>query len=195
MRRILIATGNTKKGRELAEILGSTWSVSTLKDLAVVPEIVEDGLTFQENAVKKALTVAQVHEGLILADDSGLEVDALSGAPGVRSARFAGEPSNDARNNTLLLEKLQGLPVAKRGAQFHCVLALVEKGSLLKTFSGICRGQILNAPGGDGGFGYDPLFVPDGYSQTFAELPAATKHQLSHRGQAMRQLLSFLNDL
>ena len=192
MKKILLATGNVKKGVELAEMLGAGWSVQTLKDLPVVPEIVEDGLTFEANAVKKAMTLASVTDGLVLADDSGLEVDFLQGAPGVYSARFAGEPSNDDRNNALLLEKLKNVPDAQRTARFRCVIAMVRAGQLLGTFEGICHGRILQKYRGSGGFGYDPLFVPDGQAETFAELPAGIKNTISHRGKAMRSLQLFL---
>ncbi|MDR0532575.1 MAG: XTP/dITP diphosphatase [Verrucomicrobiales bacterium] len=193
MQEILLATANVKKGKELREILGEGWSVKTLKDFPQIPEIVEDGDTFEANAVKKALTLARLSDGLILADDSGLEVDALNGAPGIYSARYAGEPANDANNNALLLRNLADTPDARRGAQFRCVLALVKQGRHVQTFEGICRGRILHAASGENGFGYDPLFVPDGYEQTFAELPSEAKHQLSHRGKAMRQLFEFFN--
>ncbi|MDR2463297.1 MAG: non-canonical purine NTP pyrophosphatase, partial [Verrucomicrobiales bacterium] len=149
----------------------------------------------EANAVKKALALVTVSGGLILADDSGLEVDALDGAPGIFSARYGGEPADDGRNNALLLKNLDGVADGQRGAQFRCVLALVNGGRRIKTFEGICRGKILRAPRGANGFGYDPLFVPDGYAETFAELPAATKHTLSHRGRATRLLLDFLKQL
>ncbi|MDR1191241.1 MAG: RdgB/HAM1 family non-canonical purine NTP pyrophosphatase [Verrucomicrobiales bacterium] len=193
MQEILLATGNAKKGQELAELLGEGWTVWTLRDFPKVPPAIEDGDTFEANAVKKALALTITGSGLILADDSGLEVDALGGAPGIFSARYAGEPADDARNNALLLENLATVSDAERGAQFRCVLALVAGGKLFRTFEGICRGQILRTPRGTNGFGYDPLFVPDGYAATFAELPAATKHMLSHRGRATRQLLEFLH--
>ncbi|MDR1146901.1 MAG: RdgB/HAM1 family non-canonical purine NTP pyrophosphatase [Verrucomicrobiales bacterium] len=192
MREILLATGNAKKGRELAQLLGEGWAVRTLRDLPSAPAIIEDGLTFEANAVKKALTLAASSSGLILADDSGLEVDALGGAPGIFSARYAGEPADDARNNALLLDRLATVSDAARGAQFRCVLALAADGQLLRTFEGICRGRLLRAPRGANGFGYDPLFVPDGYAESFAELPAAVKHEVSHRGKAMRQLFEYL---
>ena len=145
--------------------------------------------------MKKALTLATVGGGLILADDSGLEVDALNGAPGIFSARYAGEHANDEKNNALLLENLAAVGDANRGAQFRCVLALVRDGRLERTFEGICRGKILRAPRVANGFGYDPLFVPDSYEETFAELPSLVKHDLSHRGKAMRLLLEFLKQL
>ncbi len=189
---LLIATKNEGKAREFREMLGPGWKVLTLADLPALPDVVEDGVTFEENAIKKALEIGQVKKSLVLADDSGLEVDALGGAPGVYSARFAGEPSNDAKNNALLLRKLMGVQVSKRGAQFRCVLALANGKKLLHTFEGICRGRILTLPKGRGGFGYDPLFVPEGYSESFAQLGAEAKHQLSHRGKAMALLLDYL---
>ncbi|MDD5261718.1 MAG: RdgB/HAM1 family non-canonical purine NTP pyrophosphatase, partial [Methylacidiphilales bacterium] len=182
---LLIATKNQGKAREFREMLGSGWKVLTMADLPGRPAVVEDGATFEENAIKKALEVGRMENCLVLADDSGLEVDALGGAPGVYSARFAGEPANDAKNNTLLLRKLMGVQVSRRGAQFRCVLALAKGKKLLHTVEGICRGRILTLPKGSGGFGYDPLFVPNGYSESFAQLGAEAKHQLSHRGKAM----------
>jgi len=189
---LLIATKNPGKAREFREMLGSDWTVLTALDLPGLPDVVEDGTTFEANAVKKALACVTPQADWILADDSGLEVDALHGAPGVFSARFAGTPSNDASNNALLLEKLDGVAGADRGAQFRCVLALVREGRLDRTFHGICRGRILQKPAGQGGFGYDPLFLPDGYLRTFAELDSEVKHRISHRGQAMQMLIAYL---
>jgi non-canonical purine NTP pyrophosphatase (RdgB/HAM1 family) len=193
MRKILIATANPGKAREFQEMIGQRWKVLTLKDLPVVPEIVEDGETFEANALIKANALVPYFAGPILADDSGLEVDALGGAPGVFSARYAGEQGNDAANNAKLLREMESVPDGRRGAQFHCVLAWVEEGRVRGTFGGICRGTIRREPRGKNGFGYDPLFVPEGLDQTMAELDPEQKHALSHRGKAMRKAVEELN--
>jgi non-canonical purine NTP pyrophosphatase (RdgB/HAM1 family) len=193
MRKILIATANQGKAREFQEMIGHSWQVHTLKDLPTVPEIVEDGNTFEANALIKATALVPYFDGPILADDSGLEVDALGGAPGVYSARYAGEHGNDAANNAKLLREMETVPDHRRGAQFHCVLAWVEEGRVRGTFNGICRGSILHQPLGKNGFGYDPLFVPEGLDQTMAELDPEQKHALSHRGKAMRKAVEELN--
>lgn len=193
MQSILIATANKGKAREFQEMIGHAWQVLTLKDLPQVPEIVEDGETFEANAVKKALALVPHFDGPILADDSGLEVDALGGAPGVYSARYAGEHGNDAANNLKLLEMLKNVAAPDRGAQFHCVLAWVDEGKVKGTFNGICRGSIRHEPRGTNGFGYDPLFQPEGLERTMAELTPEEKHALSHRGKAMQKAVEELN--
>jgi XTP/dITP diphosphohydrolase len=187
MPSILIATANKGKAREFQEMLGHAWDVKTLLDLPHVPEIVEDGETFAANALKKAQALRGIFDGPVLADDSGLEVDVLGGAPGVHSARYAGVHGDDAANNRKLLEALRGRLPAERGAQFHCVLCLVSAGEPDAYFEGICRGHILGEPRGTGGFGYDPLFLPDGFDRSMAELSSAEKHAISHRGRAMRR--------
>ncbi|MFU8779684.1 MAG: RdgB/HAM1 family non-canonical purine NTP pyrophosphatase [Kiritimatiellia bacterium] len=188
MQTILLATRNRKKLAELQALLADrsgTCRFVTIDDVdAQLPDVDEDGETFTANACKKALVLAQASGLLTLADDSGLAVDALGGAPGVRSARFAGEPSDDAANNALLLQKL--LLVHDRSAQFHCVLALATPDGRCATVAGVCKGHLREAPSGAAGFGYDPLFVPEGYTQTFAELGADVKHRVSHRAQALR---------
>jgi XTP/dITP diphosphohydrolase len=148
----------------------------------------ETGETFEENASLKALAASAHFEGWVLADDSGLEVDALGGAPGVRSARFSGEGATDASNRALLLEKLAGIPEDQRSARFRCVIALARGGEVLAHFSGSVEGAIIASEKGEGGFGYDPLFVPVGFSETFAELSAETKNRLSHRGRALAEM-------
>ena len=191
MQTILLATRNLKKLAELQGLLSETRAACrfvTIDDVAVrLPEVEEDGATFVENARKKALVLAAASGLLTLADDSGLSVDALAGAPGVRSARFAGEPCDDARNNALLLARMEG--VRERDAQFHCVLALADPSGRCETVAGICRGTLLGSLCGAGGFGYDPLFVPDGYRETFAALGAAHKQRISHRAVALRKAL------
>lgn len=191
---LLVATKNKGKAREFAELLGAGWTVQTLLDRPDLEEGVEDGATFEANAEKKARAVGrQVGPDVyVLADDSGLEVDALGGAPGVYSARYAGEPKSDARNNAKLVEALKGIAPEKRGAQFRCSLCLAKGDAVVATADGVCRGTLVLEPRaiGDFGFGYDPHFVPDesDRTKTFAEMPSEAKHALSHRGQAMRKM-------
>ena len=158
-----------------------------------LPEVEETGETFEANARLKALAASPHYEGWVLADDSGLEVDALGGAPGVRSARFAGDNADMAANRRLLVEKIRYQK--NRAARFRCVLALAKNGEVLRTFSGTIRGSIIDTERGDGGFGYDPLFVPEGAPRTFAEMSAEEKHLLSHRGRAMREVANFLRSV
>lgn len=192
MRRLLIATHNAHKTAEIRAMLGVEWEVT---DLSAYPEVAppeETGDTFAANAEIKALAATAVFSGLVLADDSGLEVDALGGAPGVRSARYAGEGAGDAKNRQKLLEALRELPEAPRTARFRCVLALARQGLVLRHFNGAVEGTLLAEERGEGGFGYDSLFVPDGYQETFAELPSEVKNQESHRARAMREALGYL---
>jgi len=188
MQTILLATRNRKKLAELQGLLsgsGTQCRFVTIDEVnASLPEVEEDGETFEANARKKAMVLAAASGLLTLADDSGLAVDALAGAPGVRSARFAGEPANDQRNNQYLLETLHG--VQDRAAQFHCVLALAMPDGRCQTVSGICRGALLQECSGTGGFGYDPLFVPEGYDRTFAEIGTDAKGRISHRAKALQ---------
>lgn len=156
------------------------------------PEPEESGGTFAENARIKAVQTSLRCPWLTLADDSGLEVDALGGAPGVRSARYAGQGAGDRANLELLLRNLEGVPMERRGARFRCVLAVARQGELLAEFEGKVEGRIALEPRGDGGFGYDPLFVPQGWELTFAQMDAAAKHALSHRGEAMRKFREWL---
>lgn len=183
---IVAATGNQHKVREMQQILGPLGiHVLGAAEAGGMPEVVEDGATFRENAVKKAVECARVLGQSVIADDSGLEVQALGGAPGVVSARYAGEGGNDGRNVRKLLGELRD--AADRRARFVCVIALVTPDAgLVGTAEGEVRGAITEGPRGDGGFGYDPVFVPDGYSETFAELPAEVKNRLSHRGNALK---------
>ena len=185
-KRLLVATRNPKKLREIQEILGASgMTLLSVADVAGdLPEVVEDGDTFEANAIKKAVTLARASGLLTLADDSGLEVDALGGAPGVYSARYAGEPSCDTANNRKLLGALEG--ASDRRARFRCVIALAVPDGRAATVDGRCEGRIADAPRGEGGFGYDPLFIPDGHARTFAELGSDVKHRISHRGAALR---------
>ncbi len=192
MRSLLIATKNAHKTAEIRAMLGDGWDVS---DLNAHPEIAapeETGATFAENAAIKALAASRLFAGLVLADDSGLEVDALAGAPGVRSARYAGEKATDADNRAKLLRELAGARGKARTARFRCALALAEAGAVCAAFDGTVEGVIINAERGDGGFGYDALFVPTGHCETFAQLPASVKNQLSHRAMALESARAFL---
>jgi XTP/dITP diphosphohydrolase len=222
IRRIIVATRNLHKSSEIAAMLGNSLHVSTLRDLINPPEVIEDQMTFTRNATKKAVTLAEWLANqnpqtpdattggvFILADDSGLEVDALQGAPGVYSARFAappGHPGNspDSENNAKLLQLLHNQP-RPWTARFRCVLALTplpsaapqnfsttclltEAEVATRIFEGACEGQIIPEAKGAHGFGYDPLFVPNGFSQSFAELGEETKNEISHRAAAMKKL-------
>ncbi|WP_334110527.1 XTP/dITP diphosphatase [Thermodesulfitimonas autotrophica] len=196
MKRIVVATTNRGKLREIEEILAPLGlSVTSLAAYPGFPEIEEDGATFEENAIKKAQFTAAFTGETALADDSGLEVDYLGGAPGVRSARFAGEPKNDAANNAKLLRLLAGVPWEKRTARFRCVIAVATPDGAVATAEGTCEGFILTEPRGTGGFGYDPLFYFPEYGKTFAELPPEVKNQVSHRGRALAKLKEVLASL
>lgn len=208
----LIATRNRHKAEEIIAFLGSLprFLLVTLRELPGLGELPEDGDTFAANATQKADGVLRFlrdtghrwsgSAGYVLADDSGLEVDALGGQPGVHSARFAflesGQPGNapDSENNAKLLRLLRDVPAPNQSARFRCVLALVRLSDPIepRLFDGACEGRIIEAPTGDGGFGYDPLFVPDGHPETFAELSPARKNEISHRARALAKLRDFL---
>ncbi|MFV0337207.1 MAG: RdgB/HAM1 family non-canonical purine NTP pyrophosphatase [Chthoniobacterales bacterium] len=195
MQTILLATRNTHKLREVSNILGTGFQIHGLNFLdkeTSFPEIEETGETFEENASLKAEAASLHFDGFVLADDSGLEVDALGGQPGVLSARFAGTHGDDAANNALLLKRLEAYDDVTRNARFRCALALAKNGKTLKTFSAAVEGAIANQPHGKGGFGYDPLFVPTGYNKSFAELGDQVKNKLSHRGRALAKLKAWL---
>jgi len=190
MQKLLVATGNSHKTDEIRAILGEDYVVSDLKAHPDLPEVEETGTTFLENATLKAVEVSKQVDGLILSDDSGLEVDALGGEPGVYSSRYAGEAGNDAANNKKLLHELQGED--SRTARFRCVMVLAQDGEVLASFDGAVEGRMLSELHGEGGFGYDPLFVPDGYHQTFSQLSEGIKNQLSHRAVAMEKVVAWL---
>jgi len=182
--KLLIATRNAGKLREIRAILDLPGvEIVGADEVPGLPDVVEDRDTFEGNATKKAVELAAASGLLTLADDSGLEVDALGGEPGVYSARYAGEPSNDAANNSKLLAALDG--VAHRTARFRCAIALATPDTKSATVDGRCEGRIGLEPRGDGGFGYDPLFIPDGHDQSFGELDPDVKHSISHRGAAL----------
>lgn len=188
---LLVSTRNAHKVSEIREILGSGFEVLDLSSIAGVGEVDETGVTFEENATLKALAVSGHFDGWVIADDSGLEVDALGGAPGVWSARFSGLGATDASNRALLLEKLEGVRGKERSARFRCVIVLARAGCKLAAFSGSVEGVIINQEKGAGGFGYDPLFVPEGHCETFAQLGAEVKNALSHRARALAGLLAW----
>ena len=190
MQKLLVATGNSHKTDEIRAILGEDYVVSDLKAHPDLPEVEETGTTFLENATLKAVEISKQVDGLILSDDSGLEVDALGGEPGVYSSRYAGEAGNDAANNKKLLHELQGEDI--RTARFRCVMVLAQDGEVLASFDGAVEGRMLSELHGEGGFGYDPLFVPDGYDQTFSQLSEGIKNQLSHRAVAMEKVVAWL---
>jgi len=189
---LLVSTRNAHKVGEIRAILGPRFIVSDLTSVPGVPEIEETGDTFEENAALKAVAASLYFDGWVIADDSGLEVDALGGAPGVRSARYAGEQADDAANNELLLRNLLPFQGPERSARFRCVIALARNGRKVAAFSGAIEGTIIESPRGDGGFGYDPLFVPDGRRDTFAQLGPGIKNGLSHRARALRALENWM---
>jgi XTP/dITP diphosphohydrolase len=189
MRHLLLATRNAHKAREFSEILGGDFVVRDLSDELEAPVIEETGSTFAENAILKAVGISRRFPALVVADDSGLEVDALDGAPGVFSARYAGPGATDAQNTARLLSELSAVSKERLPtARFRCVLAVARNGEVLGTFEGAIEGVIVDSPRGSSGFGYDPVFQPNGFAQTFAELSAAEKNQISHRARAIRLL-------
>lgn len=188
MHQFLLATRNTHKTREFAEILGDAFDVRDLTETPELPVVEETGFTFEANAILKAVETSKHVSGMVVADDSGLEVDALQGAPGIYSARYAGADATDAENVAKLLAELSRHPPGPHFARFRCALALAREGTLLETFHGGIEGTIVHAPRGRGGFGYDPVFQPLGFGQTFGELSAAEKNRMSHRAQAIQSL-------
>ncbi len=192
---IVLATRNKKKIEEIKRIVADLpVTILSLDNFPNCPETVEDRDTFEENAVKKAVEVRQCTGKPSLADDSGLEVDALNGAPGVHSARYAsGTSGNDIRNYEKLLAELKDVPDDKRGAQFVCCIALSFPDGTVKTFFGYAKGCIGLVPRGKTGFGYDPVFIPDSHKRTFAEMTGSEKDSLSHRGKALEKLADFLH--
>lgn len=190
---IVIASRNNRKLEEIKRIVhGWTISILSLNDFPECPEVEEDGKTFEANAVKKAVAVSTYSGKPALADDSGLEVDALEGAPGVFSSRYAGQDSGDLKNLEKLLDEIRSVETARRGARFVCCLALAFPGGGVKTFWGTVRGRIGTEPRGVNGFGYDPIFYPEGYHRTFAEMSDAEKDAISHRGKALSELGRYL---
>lgn len=190
--RLIIATRNAHKTGEIRAMVDGHFEVVDATAFPDFPEIEETGTTFLENARLKALGISSRIGGWVLSDDSGLEVDALGGAPGVWSSSFGGEEGNHARNNAKLIAEMAGK--TDRAARFRCTMVLARDGAEVAHFSGTVEGRLVDALHGAGGFGYDPLFIPDGHDRTFAELGDATKNLLSHRARALRQIVDFLED-
>lgn len=191
---IVLATTNKKKVEEIKKIFGVMDTASriyTLNDFPAVGDVEEDGDTFEANAIKKARHVAAATRMTAIADDSGLEVDALDGAPGVFSARYAGEGASDEQNSAKLLDALKDVPDEKRGARFACCIAIVSQAEV-RTFMGFIEGTIGRELKGHNGFGYDPLFYPEGSDRTFAEMSDREKNAISHRAMALRELQKYL---
>jgi XTP/dITP diphosphohydrolase len=194
--RILVATRNPGKLSEFRDLLAFAGTrVLSPEDLGWTETVAESGETLEENALAKARAGARATGLITLADDSGLFVDALDGAPGVESARYAGAAQDAAANCRMLLDALSGVPSEERGAEFRCVLALVAPDGTERVFTGRCRGVIQSEARGGGGFGYDPLFVAAGQTATFAEMDASEKHGLSHRGRALGRLRQAFADM
>ena len=192
--KLLIASRNPHKLAEIRAIFNLPgMEIVGAHEIEGLPEVIEDGRTFQANAVKKAVSLAMLTKLWTLADDSGLEVKALNGAPGVYSARFAGESADYVANNVKLLRLLE--KQAHRVARFVCVVALASPGGRAQMVEGICQGRILREGRGEQGFGYDPLFVPDKYEQTFAQMDAVLKNQISHRGMALKRAMQTWSEL
>lgn len=199
MRRLIIASNNKKKIKELKSIVEQLgWDVKSLADENIDIEVEEDGLTFEENAEKKAREIYEflLNRGennfAVLADDSGLEVDYLNGAPGVYSARYAGEHGNDSKNNEKLLQELKNVKGKERKGRFVCAIALVNTDGKTNVVRGVAEGIILEQLSGEGGFGYDPLFYYEPAKKTFAELDANEKNKISHRANAIKKIEEYL---
>lgn len=197
--KLVLATNNPHKVAEIKAILGNLdWELMSLIELYKNLEITEDGLTFEENARKKAEMVCEYTKMISLGEDTGLEVEALNGQPGVYSARFAGEKATYEQNVQKLLNLLKGVPKPNRTARFICVCALASPKSFKRNteiFEGICDGQIIEELHGKGGFGYDPVFMPNGYDKTFAELVSEEKNRISHRAQALIKVKEYLEHM
>lgn len=200
--KMVLATRNKHKVEEIKEIiklyldteLYSKLEVLSASDFSGISDIEEDGNTFEENALKKAREVYRYTRLPAIADDSGIEVDFLNGEPGVLSARYAGKGATDEQNNAKLLKLLEDVPIEKRTARFKCVIAYVD-GEVEKTFDGMVKGKVIFQPKGKGGFGYDPLFVPDGFDLTYAEMPKDLKNRISHRSKAVEKFVKFLSSI
>jgi XTP/dITP diphosphohydrolase len=193
MFEILAATRNRHKIEEFKKLLSEQGvDIIGLDDIEGSPDTVEDGKSFEENARKKALEASNFAEMAAFADDSGLEVEALNGAPGIHSARYAGENATNEERIAKLLKELEG--VENRNAKFVCALAIANEGEIIETFRGEVKGKIIDAPRGEHGFGYDPVFVPDGYDKTFAELGPEIKDKISHRARATQEAIDYIED-
>lgn len=193
MKKIFIASKNKGKIEEIRSYLtGFGFEIFSLLDSPEIPDVAETGSSFEENALLKAKAVYNVVKIPVLADDSGLEVGALGGSPGIYSARFSGAGATDEKNNLKLLDELKSFPDEKRTARFICVLVLYD-GMNSRYFDGACEGKIAFSPAGNNGFGYDPLFIPEGYEQSFGELGDSVKSKISHRAKALLSLKKFLD--
>lgn len=192
MMKIVFATNNAHKLDEVRQVVGDKFTLVSLRECGIVEDIPENEPTLEGNALAKAHYIYERTGADCFADDTGLEVDALGGEPGVHSARYATDGHDDEANKRLLLERLQG--VENRAAQFRTAVALIMGGKEY-LFEGIVRGRIATEQHGEGGFGYDPLFVPEGYDRTFAQMSAEEKNAISHRGRAVRKLAEFLQNL
>ena len=195
--QLIVATRNAHKTREIAQIFGSASAVRDLTAHPKISEITESGTSFEENAKLKAIAVSRELPGLIIADDSGLEVNALGGAPGIQSARYAGVNASNTERIAKLLRRLANVDPKgdQRRARFRCVLAIARDGHVLAIFEGVVDGKIAERPRGSHGFGYDPIFILDGFEETFAELPEEVKNNISHRAKAIRKLQAKLPTL
>ncbi len=196
--KLVLATRNQGKVREIGEILRDQNEIEllSLRNYPDAPDVVEDGKTYEENAIKKAAALAEHTGHLTIGDDSGLAVDALDGAPGIRSARYAGENASDQDRIDKLLDALQNVPDDRRSGRFICAVAVADPLAQVQVVRGVCEGRIIRTSRGESGFGYDPVFVPVGYDKTFAELGDEIKNQISHRAKALdkaRKLLSEMN--
>lgn len=188
--RLIIATRNAHKTQEIRDQIGHRYEVLDVTHFPECPAIEETGTTFLENARLKAEGISAVLDGWVLSDDSGLEVDALDGAPGVHSSSFGGEEGNHPLNNQRLIREMENQPV--RSGRFRCTMVLARGGREVVHFSGTVEGRLIQQPQGQQGFGYDPLFIPEGFNQTFAELGPEVKTQLSHRARALAQVVDYL---
>lgn len=194
MKELIVASRNKGKVSEIIELLeGLPFKITSLSDYPNVPDVVEDGKTYQANALKKATEVARATGKMAMADDSGIEVKALNNAPGIYSARFAGKSATEKDKNRKLFEMLKGVPMSKRQARYRCVIALAdEKGRLLGTVQGTCSGHITTEEKGKNGFGFDPLFFLKRYGKTFGELDPSIKAKISHRARALQKFKALL---
>lgn len=196
-RKLVVSTGNQHKVEEIKNILkGLSIEVVSKKDVGLGGlDVIEDGETLEENSLKKAKALADLLDYMVLADDSGLFVEILNGEPGVYSSRYAGEEGNDKKNNIKLLNQLKGIPLEKRDAKFKSVIALITEDKEIIIVNGECKGKIGFEPKGNNGFGYDPLFTPEGYDNTFGELGEEIKNKISHRAKALEKLKKVLENI
>jgi len=195
MKELIVASRNKGKVREIMELLtGLPYKVTSLMDYPHIPEIIEDGKTYRANALKKAREVALATGKMAMSDDSGIEVKALGNAPGIYSARFAGEGASEKARNKKLFKMLEGVPMHKRQARYRCVIALVNaKGQELGVVQGTCSGYVTTKDIGENGFGFDPLFLLKRYNKTFGQLPSALKAKISHRARALKKFRKLLD--